>query len=80
MNATAEAKRENTAMNLSGCSIHINRSERRCVNCTYYEQYFRQNRGNLYGWVATCDGYCMKHECKRGALRQPCKDFERRMK
>lgn len=78
MNASIEARREELAMNLRGKSISINRSDRVCMNCAWYEQYYRQNRGNLYGYVPTSAGYCLKRECARGALRQPCREFERR--
>lgn len=57
--------------------VTIETSARACINCQYYEQYFRSNRGNTYGWVPTDTGYCLLNECRRGALRQPCKEFLR---
>lgn len=78
MNASIEARRENLAMSLGGKSVTVNRTERVCVNCAWYEQYFHYNRGNLAGWIPTSTGYCLKKECRRGAMRQTCKEFERK--
>lgn len=74
------AKRESIAMKQAGCNVYVNHSERACVNCAYYEQYFRKNRGNIDCMVPTSSGYCLLHQHPRGALRQPCGDFERSMK
>lgn len=57
--------------------ISIEGSERACINCSYYDPYFHENRGNVYGKVLTSSGYCLRGKGQRGALRQPCKDFER---
>ena len=57
-------------------TITVNRSARACVNCIWYEQYFHKNRGNIACWVSTSTGYCLLREQQRGALRQPCKDYE----
>lgn len=56
-------------------SVTVEASARACINCQHYEPYYRQNRGNVYGWVLTDTGFCLLKECGRGALRQPCKDF-----
>ncbi len=56
--------------------ISVDRGTRACVNCIWYEQYFRKSRGNIAIWSATATGYCLLHEQQRGALRQPCKDYE----
>lgn len=56
-------------------SISVNRSTRACINCQYYEQYYRENRGNVRAWVPVDTGFCIKLEARRGALRQPCKHF-----
>lgn len=71
------AKVENLCMKKRTHSVCVDSDERVCVNCIYYEQYFRQNRGNVYGWTPTSTGYCLLHDERRGALRQVCKDFER---
>lgn len=80
MAKTTTAKFENFVLNhrSGNQSVAVNSSERVCVNCIWYEQYFRQNRGNVYGWTPTSTGYCIFNECMRGPLRQPCKYFERR--
>ncbi len=57
-------------------SVTVEHDARACVNCIWYEQYFRHNRGNVVGWIPTSTGYCLRNEQKRGALRKPCKDFE----
>lgn len=56
--------------------ISVDQGARACINCIWYEQYFHKNRGNIACWVATTTGYCLLHERQRGALRQPCKDYE----
>lgn len=71
------AKVENMAMSRYNKSISVNRSERACINCIWYEQYYRGTRTNVYGRVPTSSGYCILHEQPRGPLRQPCRDFEK---
>ncbi len=56
-------------------SVSVEASEWVCLNCAYYEQHYRQNRGNVYAWVPTSKGYCLLRECERGPLRQPCRGF-----
>lgn len=57
-------------------SISVECGVRACINCIWYEQYYHQNRGNISAWVPTSTGYCLRHDQQRGALRQPCKDYE----
>ena len=71
------AKVENLCMKKHTHNIIVEESERACINCIYYEQYFRKNRGNVMCWVPTSIGRCLLHDCERGPLRQVCKDFER---
>lgn len=71
------AKAERIADRKVTHSIFVDGWERACVNCIYYEQYFRRNRGNVVAWTPTSTGRCLMHDCERGALRQPCEDFER---
>lgn len=75
MKMSVEAQRETLCMNLKGKSVTVNRTERVCVNCAWYEQYYHQNRGNICAWVPTSTGYCLVKECRRGALRQACPQF-----
>ena len=72
------AKVENACATKRGESIYVNRTERACINCIWYERYFRPNHGNIRMWVGTSTGWCLKHDCERGALRQPCGDFEKK--
>lgn len=69
-------KVENHCTNLRTKSISINRSDRACINCIWYEQYYRLSRGNVYAYVPTCCGYCLLHEQGKRPLTQPCKNFE----
>lgn len=71
------AKVENYCMERNDKSIAVNEEERVCINCIWYEQYYRKNRGNISCLVATDLGNCLLKGKRRGALRQPCKEFER---
>ena len=57
-------------------SILVDGATRACVNCIWYEQYYRQNLGNVAGWMPTCYGFCLRHEHQRGALRHLCRDYD----
>ena len=70
------AKVENLCMKKGSRRISVNISERACINCIWYEQYYRKGRGNVVTWVPISSGYCLLKDCERGALRQPCKEFE----
>lgn len=70
------AKVENFCMKKKEKSITVNASERACINCIWYEQYYRKNRGNVSMMVPTSSGYCLLNDCERGALRQPCGKYE----
>lgn len=59
-------------------TVSVDSNVRACINCQWYEQYYRKNRGNIVSWVGTCKGYCLLKGEHRGALRQPCKEFERK--
>jgi len=56
-------------------SVTVETSARACINCQYYEPYYHRNRGNIATWIPTDTGYCLLKECRRGALRQTCKNF-----
>ena len=58
-------------------TVAIDRSERVCANCVWYEQYYRESRTNIQCRVFTSTGYCLLHEQQRGPLRQPCRDYEK---
>lgn len=58
-------------------NIPVDTGEKVCLNCIWYEQYYRRNRGNIQMWVPTCSGYCILRDKQRGPLCQPCKDFEK---
>ena len=68
---------EKVALGRRNQIISVNSGERACINCIWYERYYRENRGNIQHRVLTSTGYCLLHEQQRGALRQPCKDFEK---
>ena len=59
--------------------ITIGPRERACINCKQYRQCYRENPvpGEVYkAMIPVSFGYCALHEDRRGALRQPCKNFE----
>lgn len=77
---TMSAKVENYCIkkDVRARNITVDRGVRACINCIWYELYYRENRGNVSLWTPTCTGYCLRKERERGALRQPCKSFERK--
>lgn len=70
-------KVENLCTRRKDKTITVNESEKACINCIWYEQHYRMNRGNVTAYVPLSSGYCLLKECDRGALRQPCERFER---
>lgn len=72
------ARVENVALRKRSTAIHVDGSARACVNCVWYEAHYRENRGNVKAFAQLPTGNCLLHDCQRGALRQPCKDFERK--
>ena len=66
------AQKQNT-----GKQIVVDAGEKVCLNCIWYEPYYRQNRGNVYAWVRTCTGCCLLREKLRGPLCRSCGEFER---
>lgn len=70
------AKVENHCAAMRTKTVCIESNARACVNCIWYEQYFRQGRGSIRNWVPTSKGFCLLREEARGALRQPCRQFE----
>ena len=71
------AKVEIHCQSKSSRTVVVDKEERACINCIWYEQYYRRNRGNVSSWVPTCTGYCILKDKYRGPLRQPCREFER---
>lgn len=57
-------------------SISISGDTKACINCIWYEQYHRPNRGNVRTWVPTDIGNCILNDCLHRALDKPCKKFE----
>lgn len=74
------AKVENYCQNKRTSVVTVDQTERACINCIWYEQYYRRNRGNIVSWVPTCIGYCILKDQRRGPLRQPCRKFENKEK
>lgn len=70
------AKVENLCMRKKTKSISVDTGERACINCIWYEQYWREGRGSVKTWVPTSTGYCLLNDQSRGALRQPCEKYE----
>ena len=71
------AKVENACAQKRSRSISVDGSDRACINCIWYEQYYRRNRGNVEGWIPTSSGRCLAHDKTRGPLHRPCREFER---
>ena len=71
------AKVENHCQSKRTRHISVDAGVRACINCVWYEQYYHKNRGNVQTWIPTSTGHCLLHETQRGALRQPCRDFEK---
>lgn len=75
-NMALAPKVENFCAHKKTRSVIVDANIRACINCIWYEQYYRENRGNIHGFVPACAGYCLLHDQSRGPLRQPCKDYE----
>ena len=71
------AKVENCYAQKFTKNVPVDTGEKVCLNCIWYEPYYRRNRGNIQMWVPTCSGYCILRDKQRGPLCQPCKDFEK---
>lgn len=59
--------------------ITIGPRERACINCKQYSQCYREIPvpGETYRkLIPVSFGWCELHEGRRGALRQPCRDYE----
>lgn len=70
------AKVENFCVGKKTKNISVDSGERVCINCIWYEQYYRQNRGNVQLWIPTSTGYCLLKDRQRGALMQSCGKYE----
>ena len=74
------AKVENYCMRKISNSISVDRDERCCMNCIWYEQHFRMGRGNVVQYIPISSGACLLDGERRGALDEPCGHFEREEK
>lgn len=70
------AKVENLCKRKKTRNISVDSSERACVNRIWYEQHYRQNRGNVQLWVPISTGYCLLKDKPRRALMPPCRKYE----
>ena len=73
---TMAAKVENYCIHKRSKVIYVDQGVRACVNCIWYEAHYRQSRGNVKAFAQLPTGSCLLHDCQRGALRQPCEDYE----
>lgn len=53
-----------------------NSSKRACVNCIWYDRYYRKNRGNVKMWIPTGTGCCLLKKRPRGAMKPACRKYE----
>ena len=58
-------------------TISVNPNDPVCINCEWYEQHYRQSRGNVAHWVAIDSGYCLLKQKACNPLRRACKQKER---
>lgn len=73
MPTTATAQPTNTQ------HIVVDAQMRVCINCTHYRRYYLEQPvpGEAYKkMLPVGTGWCKYHGKQRGALRQPCKDYE----
>ena len=71
------AKVENYCMkNSKTKSISVDGEVKACINCIWYEQHRRPNRGNVWGYVGIHTGRCILQKKECGVLDKPCKKFE----
>lgn len=69
------ANTENLCTKKRSKSIVVDSDVRACINCDYFEQHFRKNRGNIDGIVPITTGVCLLRDKQYIALRRPCKEF-----
>ena len=70
------AKVENYCATKQMKRVSVDTGEKVCINCIWYEQHYRRNRGNIQGWTPTCYGFCLQMDRLRGPLCRSCKKFE----
>ena len=58
-------------------TISVELTERACINCIWFEQHYRPNRSNIYGFVPISKGTCLLTGKTRGVLWHPCRHFEK---
>lgn len=69
---------ENAAGKRRGKVVFVSERERRCINCAYFQQYYVENAGNLYGWVAVSVGRCLlTGKDDKRAICGACRNFQR---
>ncbi len=71
------AKVQNFCMSKQTKSINVESSEQACINCIWYEQYYREKRGNVKMLVPISIGLCLLNDEIRRALEQPCSEYEK---
>ena len=70
------AKVENYCIEKRTKSISVDKGVPACINCIWFEQHFRPNRGNIAAFVPLSTGYCLLRDKSRGTLEEPCKRYE----
>ena len=70
------ARVENIAMRKKCRTICVDASLRACINCVWYEQYYRQNRGNVSAYIPVSTGICLLDDSRNNPLRRACREFE----
>lgn len=67
--------KETLGLKLKTKGLSIDASMRVCANCKWYEQYYRENRGNVRCYIPVPYGYCLQQPCPKSPLATPCKHF-----
>lgn len=64
---------------LNGRNVLVYENERRCINCTYFRQYYTRNAGSLYSWINKPIGECLLtgKDDKRASCGA-CKEFDKK--
>ena len=59
--------------------IVVNRRDRLCATCRFYDPYYRRvdiRPGGSFSLQQTDVGYCRKQECRSAPLLQGCREYE----
>ena len=67
---------EYISLQTNATKVIVDEKEKVCINCVYYEQYYRIKREGICCFIPTSSGYCKQKGDFKIALRKACKDFK----